>query len=252
MAAVAKQWFELGGGFIDPWLEIERKRPQGREGMQTMYQLFYSPGACSMAVHIILEQVGAEFELFAVSVANRDTQGEPYLSINPKGRVPALRIPGEARVLTELPAILRYLASRYPEHALGQAGDPLLEARITEWLAWLSGWVHSVGYGLIWRPERFDPDPRHAAALAAQGNRIVEAASQDIERALADTPTWSVGERFSIVDPFLLVLYRWGSSIGFSMRDRYPAWTRHAQLTLQRPAVQRAMAREGLSLPAEV
>ncbi|OEO29945.1 glutathione S-transferase [Devosia insulae DS-56] len=216
-----------------------------------MYQLFYAPGACSMAVHIILEEVGAEFELFAVSVANRDTQREPYLSINPKGRVPALRIRGEAKVLTELPAILRYLASRYPEHALAQSADPLLEARITEWLAWLSGWLHSVGYGLIWRPERFDPDPSHAPALAAQGKRVVEAAYQDIERALADTRTWSVEERFSIVDPFLLVFYRWGSSIGFSMRDRYPAWTRHAQLTLQRPAVQRAMAREGIALPVE-
>ncbi len=217
-----------------------------------MYQLFYSPGACSMAVHIILEEVGAEFELFAVSVANRDTQREPYLSINPKGRVPALRLPGEAKVLTELPAILRYLSSRYPEHALAQAGNPLLEARIAEWLAWLSGWVHSVGYGLLWRPERFDPDPSHAPALAAQGRRIIEGAYADIESALAGTRSWSVGERFSIVDPFLLVLYRWGSSIGLSMRDHYPAWTRHAHLTLQRPAVRRAMAREGVSMPAEV
>ncbi|ODT05899.1 MAG: hypothetical protein ABS35_46500 [Kaistia sp. SCN 65-12] len=96
-----------------------------------MYQLFYSPGACSMAVHIILEEVGAEFELIAVSVANRDTQREPYLSINPKGRVPALRIPGETKVLTELPAILHYLASRYPDHGLAQTENPLLEARIS-------------------------------------------------------------------------------------------------------------------------
>lgn len=211
-----------------------------------MYQLFYAPGACSMAAHIILEEVGAEFELFAVSVANRDTQREPYLSINPKGRVPALRIPGEAKVLTELPAILSYLASRYPERALGEAGDPLLEARITEWLAWLSGWVHSVGYGLIWRPERFDPDPRHATALAVQGTKVVEAAHAEIERAFADNRHWSVGERFSIVDPFLLVLYRWGTSIGFPMRERYPGWTRQVRLTLERPAVQRAMAREGI------
>jgi len=215
-----------------------------------MYQLFHSPGACSMAVHIILEEVGAEFELFAVSVANRDTQREPYLSVNPKGRVPALRIPGEAKVLTELPAILRYLASRYPEHGLAQTENPLLEARIAEWLAWLSGWVHSVGYGLIWRPERFDPAPSHATALAVQGTKVIEAAHAEIERALADTRSWSVGERFSIVDPFLLVLYRWGASIGFPMRERYPGWTRLAQLTLERPAVQRAMAREGIAFRA--
>jgi len=215
-----------------------------------MYQLFYAPGACSMAVHIILEEVGAEFELFAVSVANRDTQREPYLSINPKGRVPALRIPGEARVLTELPAILRYLASRYPEYGLSQTEDPLREARIAEWLAWLSGWVHSVGYGLIWRPERFDPDPSHATALAVQGTKVIEAAHAEIERTLSENGCWSVGERFSIVDPFLLVLYRWGASIGFPMRERYPGWTRLARLTLERPAVQRAMAREGIAFRA--
>ncbi|WP_366935710.1 glutathione S-transferase N-terminal domain-containing protein [Devosia sp.] len=228
----------------------QRKQRHGAQDIHPMYQLFHSPGACSMAVHIILEEVGAEFELFAVSVANRDTQREPYLSINPKGRVPALRIPGEAKVLTELPAILRYLASRYPEHGLAQTGNPLLEARIAEWLAWLSGWVHSVGYGLIWRPERFDPAPSHATALAVQGTKVIEAAHAEIERALADTRSWSVGERFSIVDPFLLVLYRWGASIGFPMRERYPGWTRLAQLTLERPAVQRAMAREGIAFRA--
>jgi glutathione S-transferase len=217
-----------------------------------MYQLFYSPGACSMAVHIILEEVGAEFELIAVSVANRDTQREPYLSINPKGRVPALRIPGETKVLTELPAILRYLASRYPAHGLAQTENPLLEARTAEWLAWLSGWVHSVGYGLIWRPERFDPDPSHASGLAVQGTKLIDAAHAEIERALADNRSWSVGERFSIVDPFLLVLYRWGASIGFPMRERYPAWSRQARLTLERPAVQRAMAREGVTMPVRV
>lgn len=229
---------------------MQRKRRPGRKDTHAMYQLFYSPGACSMAVHIILEEVGAEFELVAVSVAHRATQQEPYLSINPKGRVPALRIPGEAKVLTELPAILRYLASCNPDHRLAQTGNPLLEARIAEWLAWLSGWVHSVGYGLIWRPERFDSDPLHAAALNAQGTGIVEAANADIERALANHRTWSVGERFSIVDPFLLVLYRWGASIGLAMHDRYPAWTRHARLTLERPAVQRAMAREGVAFRA--
>ncbi len=113
-----------------------------------MYQLFYSPGACSMAVHIILEEVGAEFELIAVSVANRDTQREPYLSINPKGRVPALRIPGETKVLTELPAILRYLASRYPDHGLAQTESPLLAWGFTFAAFWLS-LVALMRFGLV-------------------------------------------------------------------------------------------------------
>ena len=212
------------------------------------YELFYSPGACSLAAHIVLEEVQADFTLHLVSTAKRDTAREPFLSINPKGRVPVLRIPGEPKILTELPAILRYVAQRHPDIALVPVGDPLLEARCEEWLAWLAGWVHGVGFGLIWRPERFSADPSDREALAARGRQIIQAAYSDIEQSLGDGRTWSVGERFSIVDPFLLVLYRWGNLIGIPMRDHYPSWANLTKLTVERPAVARALKREDVSI----
>jgi glutathione S-transferase len=73
-----------------------------------MYKLYYSPGACSMAVHIVLEELGVPYELELVSVQSGATSGPAYLAVNPKGRVPALRRNNE--ILTEVGAILAYLA----------------------------------------------------------------------------------------------------------------------------------------------
>jgi glutathione S-transferase len=212
------------------------------------YQLFYSPGACSLAAHIVLEEVGAAFELQRVDFAAGDQRSETFLALNPKGRVPVLRIPGEPQALTELPVILFYLARQHPDFGLAPIGEPLAEARMGEQLAWLSGWVHAVGFGLIWRPERFTDEAGAKKTMAARGRAIVEAAFADIEARLADGRPWSMGERFSIVDPVLLVKFRWGSRIGLEMGERYPAWSRLAWRTVDRPAVTRVLEREGVSI----
>ena len=212
------------------------------------YELFYSPGACSLAAHIVLEEVSADFELHRVDLAAGAQRSAAFLAINPKGRVPALRIPDEARALTEVPAILFYLARRHPDFGLAPIGDPLAEARVEEQLAWLSGWVHGVGFSLIWRPERFTDETAGREAMAAKGRAIVGAAFADIEARLADGRTWSMGERFSIVDPVLLVQFRWGNRIGLPMAERYPAWSRLAWRMVDRQAITRVLEREGVSI----
>jgi glutathione S-transferase len=212
------------------------------------YQLFYSPGACSLAAHIVLEEVGADFQLRRVDFAAGEQRGEAFLAINPKGRVPALAIPDEPKALTELSAILFYLARRHPDFGLAPIGDPLAEARVEEQLSWLTGWVHAVGFALIWRAERFTDQAGAKEAMAAKGRTIVDAAFADIEARLADGRAWSMGERFSIVDPFLLVLFRWGNRIGLPMAERHPAWSRLAWRMVDRPAVTRVLEREGVSI----
>ena len=132
------------------------------------YRLYYSPGACSLAVHIALEEIGAPFERREVSVARGETTQPDYLAVNPKARVPALAIAGESRVLTELPAILTFLARQHPEANLLPSSNALDEARCHEWLAWLAGWVHGVGYGELWRPLRFVSDPSLSEAHRAR------------------------------------------------------------------------------------
>lgn len=213
------------------------------------YRLYYSPGACSLAVHVVLEEIGTPYTLQEVSVARAETQQSAYLALNPKGRVPALAIPSETKLLTELPAILVYLARQRPEANLLPIASAVEEARAHEWLEWLSGWVHGVGYGGIWRPERFCAQDTSAhEAIRANGRRVVQEAYATIERTLGDGREWALPSGYTIVDPFLLVLYRWGNRIGLGMRANYAAWTALAERTLERPAVQRALAREGISI----
>lgn len=217
--------------------------PSGRP-----HVLYYSPGACSLAAHIVLEELGIPYRLELVSVSDGATLREPYLRINSKGRIPALAIEGEERVLTELPAILDYLAHCDPAGRLLPGSGALPQARRQEWLAWLAGWVHGVGFGLLWRPARFDADPSHYDALHAMGRRTIEAAFQDIERRLADGRQWAAAEGYSAVDSFLLVLFRWGNKIGLAMRRDYPAWAALSDRLAQRPAVRRALEKEGISI----
>src|SRR3954470_12884396 len=98
----------------------------------TQLKLFYAPGACSLAPHIVLEETGAAYEPVRVALAKGEQRTPEYLRINPKGRVPALTEGDSAR--TENPAILRYLARRFPEARLWP-DDPRPEVRCAEWLA---------------------------------------------------------------------------------------------------------------------
>jgi glutathione S-transferase len=212
------------------------------------YKLYYSPGACSMAVHIALEELEVAFDLVPIPVAQGATLQSYFLAINPKGRVPVLQIPSEAKVLTELPAILIYLAKQHPSGNLLPHNDISDEARCCEWLAWLAGWVHGMGFGEIWRPGRFSADQSCHEMIQANGRNIVLGAYRDIEQAFTDGRGWAVKFGYSIVDPFLLVLYRWGNRIGLDMRAGYPAWTGHAERLLDRQAVQRVLRREGITI----
>ncbi|MEO5757114.1 MAG: glutathione S-transferase N-terminal domain-containing protein [Mesorhizobium sp.] len=211
------------------------------------YILYYSPGACSMAPHILLEELRITYRAELLSVANGDNV-QPYLSINAKERVPALMIPGEARVLTEVPAIMTCLARHEFARELLPADDPLFESRCLEWFAWLSGWLHQVGFGLLWRPGRFSPDTSQHQAQQAIGRETIQAAFAEIERQIADGKEWAMPGRYSAVDPFLLVFYRWGNRIGVPMRTDFPAWTSISDRVAKRPAVLRVLESEGVSI----
>jgi glutathione S-transferase len=208
------------------------------------HTLYYSPGACSLAVHIVLGEVGARFELTLVSASDGSTQSPEYLRLNPKGRVPVL-VTGDF-VLTEAPAILIYLASAYPAaHLLNASVEALVKS--VEWFNWLSGTVHAVAVRQVWRPERFTLDPTAHAAIVGKGEEGLHKAFTLIDTRLG-IAEWCVGDHYSIVDAYLLVFYRWGNRMGVPMRDRYPEWTKHMLRLLQRAAVQRALDREAISV----
>jgi len=177
-------------------------------------KLFYSPGSCSLAPHILLEEIGEPYQLELVSVADGKTQSPEYLAINPKGRVPLLAI-AQGITLTELPAISFYLAKTHASFEL-VPNDPLLEARCLEWFNWLSGTVHAVAFGQIWRPARFVRNENVFTQVSEKGRDNVLDHFASIEEQLSNR-TWAVGEKYSVVDPYLLVFYRWGFCLKFSI-----------------------------------
>lgn len=203
--------------------------------------LYHSPGTCSAAPHVLLEETGEPYRLDMRSARNGDTSSEAYLGINPKGRVPALHIPGQERVLTELPAVCWYITRNTPE--LRPQGD-IAAGRALEWFNYLSGTLHTVGYGLLWRTQRFTENTAFHPEMQQKARKNVQECSDYIEAILAGN-TWALGDRYSLVDPFLLVFYIWGVYISMDMR-KHSAWTEHTRRIVQRPAVERAYAQEGL------
>jgi glutathione S-transferase len=206
--------------------------------------LYFSPGACSLAPHIILEEIGLPFQLSHSSTSDGSTRTPEYLQMNSKGKVPVL-VTGSS-ILTEAPAILLHLAtSNLDRGLLAETPDGLV--RSIEWFNWLSGTVHAVAIRQIWRPESFTDKLAQHEDIVAKGKKNLTDAFTHIESRLAKT-AWGVGENYSIVDPYLLVFFRWGNRIGFDMRGQYPSWTQHSLQVLERPATVRALTRECISV----
>jgi glutathione S-transferase len=220
------------------------------------YRLFYSPGACSLAVHIVLEEIGEPFSLELVSSRGERegamTATDEWRAINPKGRIPALSsVPGSAGgapdLLTEVPAILHYLGVNHPEAGLLPA-KPAAVARCLEWMNWLAGNVHAMSYGQIWRAQRFSSDEAAVPAIREQGRYNLAEQHAYIERLLGDGRSWAVPEGYSVVDPYLLVFFQWGQRIGLEMRTDFPAWSALTDRLLDRSAVRRVLDREGIAI----
>jgi glutathione S-transferase len=209
--------------------------------------LYYSPGACSLAPHIVLREVGADFALSRVPLAERANYAPEYLHINPKARVPALAIDGF--ILTETAAILAVLGRRFPAAGLypesSKDGGGEAEARCLEWLAWQTNTVH-IAFAQVWRAERFVEREADFPPVQASGRANIARYCATIEERLAASP-FAVGDRISIADPMLLVFYRWGVRLGMAM-DAYPAWTRFTAAMMARPAVKAAFAAEEIVL----
>jgi len=209
-------------------------------------RLYYATGACSLAPHIALEEAGDRFELSRVDLAANQQNSAEFLRLNPKARVPTLT-DGDW-VLTEAPAILRYIAARHPAAGLWP-WDPRQEARCAEWVAWISSTIH-VSAGHVRRAARYASDPGAVEDVAATAKKTCRELWQTVEARIGEGP-WAIGERYSVADPYLLVYWMWGRSplLGYDMAHDFPQWTAHARRLAARPAVQRAFASEGLALP---
>jgi len=205
--------------------------------------LWLSPGSCSLAPHILLHEVGFPFDIVVTSTWDGSVAAAEFTRINPKQRVPVLRLDGE--IITELPAIATAISNLVPHHKL-MGATPIDTVRVYEWMNWLSGTVQGQGFAGIWRPQRFSDDPEVFDSIAAKARKTITESFEMIEGKL-DGP-YSTGNAFTAVDPFLLVFYRWGYRIGVDMAALYPRFTAFALGLMQRPSVVAAFEAEQIHL----
>jgi glutathione S-transferase len=203
-----------------------------------MMTLYFSPGACSLASHIGLEETGAPYEIKQILLAKGQQRTEEYLKINPRGKVPAFSVDG--KILVENTAILTYLARRFPEKRLIPA-DPAEEARCIGTMCWFSSIVHP-SYQRFHRPERFAEGEAAQAAVKENGRKSFWANCQEIDSMIQGND-WIMGREFTVVDGYALVFYGWGMRSGFPMKElsAYTAWQ---ERMMKRPSVKKSVESE--------
>jgi glutathione S-transferase len=210
--------------------------------------LHYSPGACSLAPHIMLHEVGAAHQLVLTSSSDGTTKSLAWLAVNPKGRIPVLMVEagGQQHMITEVPAVCSYIASLRPDLKL-MGRDALEQARVLEWFNWLSGTMHAQGVAGMFRPYRFTDDEKAFDAIKAKARLTLTDGQHQIEGKLADRQ-WACGDHFSAADTLLLFIWRMSVRLGFEMVATYPAYTAWAKRMEARPAVATMLKAEQISL----
>jgi glutathione S-transferase len=197
-------------------------------------KLYYAPGACSFASHIVLHELALAHDTERVNLRTRTTAaGDDYTLINPKGYVPALMIePGI--VLTEGTAILQYLADLRPDTELAAAAGSLGRYRLAEWLGYINSEIHK-NYSPLFNP--LATDDMKASARAVLVRRYAYA-----EEALSRHP-FLLGVAFSVADAYLYTTLTWSKRLGVDLADM-PHLLDYQRRVSQRPSVTAAAAVE--------
>jgi len=204
-------------------------------------KLMYAPGACSLGIHVLLEEIGKPYEAERVNLMEGAQYKAPFTSINPKSKVPTL-VRDDGSVLTEFPAIAYWLARTNPQARL-LPDDADAQARALEAMDYVVATMHMQGFTRIFRPGNFSPNEADADAVKARGREIFEKGLGLMDKALQGKD-YIVGQ-FSIADAALFYVEFWGAA---RLKMALPAnCNAHYQRMLARPAVQRMMQQEGLA-----
>jgi glutathione S-transferase len=198
--------------------------------------LYYSPGSVALASAIALEEAGIAYTAQRLDFAGAEQRGAAYLTVNPKGRVPALAT--ELGVLTETPAILRYVAAIAPAVGLWPS-DPFEAARVDELCAYLCSTVH-VSHAHKLRGARWSDDPAVIEGMKAKVSENMTGHFRLLSVQIRGP--FFLGGRFSAADAYLHTISRWLPGDGVDVAT-LPAIAAHDAAVAARPAVQRAMAR---------
>jgi glutathione S-transferase len=206
--------------------------------------LVLSPGSCALASHILLREAGVTFDMTKISINLTSRFPDTLQHLNPKRRVPILQIDDES--ITETPAIMTAISQMAPEKKLMGSTD-LEVLRTYEWLNWISGTLHTSGYGALLRPERYVDNEKLYPEVRAKAHKSIQECYEYIEGRL-EGRKWAVGERFGAVDAYLFVFWRWGNGAKFSMSERYPNYARLMLEVSKRQSVIDSVEEEGIAM----
>jgi glutathione S-transferase len=199
-------------------------------------KLYYAPGACSLAPHIVAREAGLPIDLVKVDLGAKKTEaGENYLDVNGKGYVPALRL-DDGQVLTEAAAVLQYLADRKPDAGLASASGTLERYRLAEWLTFVSSEIHK-GLGALFNPKL--TDEMKAVLKDKVAPRLVW-----LDRELAGRD-YLMGKDFSVADAYAFTVLNWAGMLAVDLAP-YANVRAFMDRVATRPAVREALRAEGL------
>ena len=200
-------------------------------------KLFYFPGACSMSVHIVLNEIGATYELEKVDMMTKELEsGGSFLDINPKGYVPCLQL-DNGEYLTEVGAILQYLADSNPGANLLPAVGGLQRYRVVEFISYISGELHK-NFAPLFNPEI--TDEARGASLEIIGKRLGLLNDQ-----LGEGGPFLTGEQFTIADAYLTTVLGWAQFVKMDLSP-WPNLGAYAGAAMSRPAVLATLKEEGM------
>jgi len=211
-----------------------------------MYKLHYFPGNANLAPHMLLEEIGAAYELALVDRDNNAHKSPEYLRLNPSGRIPVL-IDGDL-VLFETAAICLHLADRHPEANLAPPLGTAERATFYKWLIYLTNTLQTELITYFY-PQRLADDEAAAAQVKRHAEERIGGMLDIIEAQLvASGGPYLLGDRYTAADPFLMMLSRWTRGTARPAKTM-PHLARFLETMAARPAVQRAFTMEKLSPP---
>ena len=204
-------------------------------------KLFYAPGACSIGIHVALEEIGKPYEAVRVNLRGDASERAALDAVNLKGKVPTIQR-DDGTVITEYPVIAHYLAHANPEaHLWPTDMDAALQASSA--MDYCVATIHMQGFSRLFRPSNFAPSEADHGAVKARGTELVEKGFAIMAGQLG-SQQWIAGD-YSVADTALFYVEYWG---GKRMNMTLPpALAGHLDRMMARPAVQRMLAAEGLS-----
>lgn len=208
-----------------------------------MYQLYYAPGSASMGVRVLLEEIGASYELLETSIEIGGPRPDAQLKINPNGWVPVLVWDDEGAssgAMYEAAAITVFLCDRHPEAGLAPSTQDPDRALYLQTLVFFSNAIQTA-FQQYYYPERFADTPDDAPGSQRRGVRRLEETWRIIDTQIGKK-TWILGDRFSAADIYLYMITTWFDPSMDLRVDDFPNVARVARCAAERPSIRRVYA----------